>query len=87
MQTDDCFLFQEGSTESIYKPAYSQTLKEVLPKYQCSPALLRRKPEWGGSDPSINFVSLLSSSFTDLVDITSNKHSNRYEIAKFEDTP
>ncbi|XP_038565413.1 SAM domain-containing protein SAMSN-1b isoform X1 [Micropterus salmoides] len=45
----------EGSTESIYKPAYSQTLKEVLPKYQCSPALLRRKPEWGGSDPSINF--------------------------------
>ncbi|KAI3373397.1 hypothetical protein L3Q82_022009 [Scortum barcoo] len=44
----------EGSTESIYEPAYSQTLKEVLPKYQCSPSLRRRKPEWGGSDPSIN---------------------------------
>ncbi|KAM7398576.1 hypothetical protein PAMA_006467 [Pampus argenteus] len=42
-----------GSTESVYEPAYSQTLKEVLPKYPCSP-LLRRKPEWGGSDPSIN---------------------------------
>ncbi|XP_044079475.1 SAM domain-containing protein SAMSN-1b [Siniperca chuatsi] len=48
-----CFTL-EGSTESIYEPAYSQTLKEVLPKYQCSPALLRRKPEWGGSDPFIN---------------------------------
>ncbi|XP_051257522.1 SAM domain-containing protein SAMSN-1b isoform X2 [Dicentrarchus labrax] len=48
-----CFTL-EGSTESIYEPAYSQTLKEVLPKYQCSPALRRRKPEWGGSDPSIN---------------------------------
>lgn len=53
------FFVQEGSTESIYEPAYSQTLKEVLPKYQCSPALRRRKPEWGGSDPSINSVSLL----------------------------
>nr|XP_046267714.1 SAM domain-containing protein SAMSN-1b [Scatophagus argus] len=42
-----CFTL-EGSTESIYEPACSQTLK-----YQCSPALLRRKLEWGGSDPSI----------------------------------
>eukprot|EP00064_Thunnus_orientalis_P015497 superscaffoldBa00002879_g15550 len=47
-----CFTL-EGSTESVYEPAYSQTLKEVLPKYQCSP-LLRHKHEWGGSDPSIN---------------------------------
>uniref|UniRef100_UPI0037E9AC93 SAM domain-containing protein SAMSN-1b n=1 Tax=Semicossyphus pulcher TaxID=241346 RepID=UPI0037E9AC93 len=46
----------EGSTDSIYEPAYSQTLKEVLPRYQCSPALLRHKPEWTGSDPSINSV-------------------------------
>ncbi|XP_041808637.1 SAM domain-containing protein SAMSN-1b [Chelmon rostratus] len=48
-----CFTL-EGSTDSIYEPAYSQTLKEVLPKYQCSPALRMRKPEWGGSDPSIS---------------------------------
>ncbi|XP_030010716.1 uncharacterized protein LOC115433438 isoform X2 [Sphaeramia orbicularis] len=48
-----CFTL-EGSTESMYEPAYGQTLREVLPKYQCSPALLRRTPEWGGSDPSIN---------------------------------
>ncbi|XP_054873045.1 SAM domain-containing protein SAMSN-1b isoform X2 [Amphiprion ocellaris] len=47
-----CFTL-EGSTDSIYEPAYSQTLKEVS-KYQCSPALLRRKAEWRGSDPSIN---------------------------------
>ncbi|XP_034540076.1 SAM domain-containing protein SAMSN-1b [Notolabrus celidotus] len=47
-------VFQEGSTDSIYEPAYSQTLKEVLPRYQCSPALLSRKPEWSGSDLSIN---------------------------------
>ncbi|KAF3706757.1 SAM domain-containing protein SAMSN-1 [Channa argus] len=44
----------EGSTESIYEPACSQTLKDVIPKYQCSPALLRRKTEWGGSDPFIS---------------------------------
>ncbi|XP_076605890.1 SAM domain-containing protein SAMSN-1b [Chaetodon auriga] len=48
-----CFTL-EGSTDSIYEPAYSQTFKEVLPKYQCSPALRSCKPEWGGSDPSIN---------------------------------
>ncbi|XP_035482628.2 SAM domain-containing protein SAMSN-1b [Scophthalmus maximus] len=47
-----CFTLA-GSTESIYEPAYSQSLKEVLPKYQCSPALLSCGPEWGGSDPSI----------------------------------
>lgn len=65
MQTDGClFSPQEGSTESIYEPAYSQTLGEVLPKYQCSPVLLRRKLEWGGSDPSIFFVSLISLCFS-----------------------
>lgn len=65
MQTDGClFSPQEGSTESIYQPAYSQTLGEVLPKYQCSPVLLRRKLEWGGSDPSIFFVSLISLCFS-----------------------
>ncbi|KAK2828870.1 hypothetical protein Q5P01_019904 [Channa striata] len=48
-----CFTL-DGSTESIYEPACSQTLKDVIPKYQCSPALLRRKPECGGSDPFIS---------------------------------
>ncbi|XP_055082861.1 SAM domain-containing protein SAMSN-1b [Periophthalmus magnuspinnatus] len=48
-----CFTL-EGSTESMYEPAYSPTVQEVRPKFQCSPALLRRRPEWGGSDPSIN---------------------------------
>ncbi|XP_037605300.1 SAM domain-containing protein SAMSN-1b [Sebastes umbrosus] len=47
-----CFTL-EGSTESIYEPPYRQTLKDVLPSYQCSPSLHRRKPEWGGSDPAI----------------------------------
>ncbi|XP_035034251.2 SAM domain-containing protein SAMSN-1b isoform X4 [Hippoglossus stenolepis] len=47
-----CFTLA-GSTESLYEPASSPTLREVLPKYQCSPALLRCKPEWGGSEPSI----------------------------------
>ncbi|XP_074528580.1 SAM domain-containing protein SAMSN-1b isoform X2 [Halichoeres trimaculatus] len=50
-----CFTL-EGSTDSIYEPAYSQTLKEVLPRYPCNPALLSRKPEWSGSDPSISPV-------------------------------
>ncbi|GAA6218495.1 SAM domain-containing protein SAMSN-1-like [Lates japonicus] len=48
-----CFTL-EGSTDSIYEPAYSQTFKDILPKYQCSPGLLRCQPEWGGSDPSIS---------------------------------
>ncbi|XP_029925461.1 SAM domain-containing protein SAMSN-1b isoform X2 [Myripristis murdjan] len=48
-----CFTL-EGSTESIYEPAYSQTVKEVLPKCQCSPALLRHKLEWSGSDPCLS---------------------------------
>ncbi|XP_061595071.1 SAM domain-containing protein SAMSN-1b [Cololabis saira] len=49
-----CFTL-EGSTESIYEPAHSQTLKQILPsKHQCSPAPVRHKYEWGGSDPSIN---------------------------------
>ncbi|XP_062261532.1 SAM domain-containing protein SAMSN-1b isoform X2 [Platichthys flesus] len=47
-----CFTLA-GSTESLYQPASNPTLREVLPKYQCSPALLRCNPEWGGSDPSI----------------------------------
>lgn len=45
-----CFTL-EGSTESMYEPAYSRTVRDVRP--QCSPALLRRRPEWGGSDPNI----------------------------------
>lgn len=48
-----CFTL-EGSSESMYEPAYSRTVREARPKYQCSPALLRRRPEWGGSDPAIN---------------------------------
>ncbi|XP_069366298.1 SAM domain-containing protein SAMSN-1b isoform X2 [Paralichthys olivaceus] len=47
-----CFTLA-GSTESLYEPVSSQTLREALPKYQCSPALLRCNPEWGGSEPSI----------------------------------
>ncbi|XP_034463314.1 SAM domain-containing protein SAMSN-1b isoform X2 [Hippoglossus hippoglossus] len=47
-----CFTLA-GSTESLYEPASSPKLREVLPKYQCSPALLRCNPEWGGSEPSI----------------------------------
>ncbi|KAM3602186.1 uncharacterized protein V6R79_025860 [Siganus canaliculatus] len=54
-----CFTL-EGSTESIYQPAHSHSLREVLPKYQCSPVLLRRRPEWGGSDPAINSDQPLS---------------------------
>ncbi|XP_047463268.1 SAM domain-containing protein SAMSN-1b [Mugil cephalus] len=46
-----CFTL-DGSTESIYEPAYSQTLEEGHP--QCSSALLSRKAEWGGSEPSIS---------------------------------
>ncbi|XP_072302841.1 SAM domain-containing protein SAMSN-1b [Eucyclogobius newberryi] len=46
-----CFTL-EGSTESMYEPSHS--LKEERPMFQCSPAVLRRRPEWGGSDPSIN---------------------------------
>ncbi|KAG7517070.1 SAM domain-containing protein SAMSN-1-like [Solea senegalensis] len=48
-----CFTLA-GSTESLYEAAYSQTLKDVLPKYQCSPSsLLRCEPQRGGSEPSI----------------------------------
>ncbi|KAJ0062212.1 hypothetical protein NL108_017966 [Boleophthalmus pectinirostris] len=46
-----CFTL-EGSTESMYEPAYSPAVRES--RFQCSPALLRRRPEWGGSDPFIN---------------------------------
>ncbi|XP_031727408.1 SAM domain-containing protein SAMSN-1b [Anarrhichthys ocellatus] len=48
-----CFTL-DGSTESMYEPPYGQTLKEVPPKYQCSPSLHRCKLEWGGSDPVIS---------------------------------
>lgn len=62
MQT--VFLFsQDGSTESEYEPPYGQTPKEVPPKYQCSPSLHRCKLEWGGSDPAIRSVSVLSICF------------------------
>ncbi|KAK5606124.1 hypothetical protein CRENBAI_026895 [Crenichthys baileyi] len=44
----------EGSSESIYEPVNSHTLKEFLPKSQCRSGSLRCKAEWGGSDPSIN---------------------------------
>lgn len=47
----------------MYEPANNQKLKEVLPKYHCSPVLLRRNADWGGSDPSITSVSLLPLSF------------------------
>ncbi|XP_014833024.1 PREDICTED: SAM domain-containing protein SAMSN-1-like [Poecilia mexicana] len=48
-----CFML-DGSTESIYEPANSQTNKDVSPKCQCSSGHLRCKTEWGGSDPSIS---------------------------------
>ncbi|CAL9685964.1 unnamed protein product [Knipowitschia caucasica] len=48
-----CFTL-EGSTESVYEPAHSQTVREAGPKFPCSPALRRRRPGWGGSDSSIN---------------------------------
>lgn len=74
MQTDGClFSPQEGSTESIYEPAYSQTLREVQPKYQCSPVLLRRKLEWGGSDPSVFFVSVISLCFSQTLTWSTNQ--------------
>ncbi|XP_075957461.1 SAM domain-containing protein SAMSN-1b [Anarhichas minor] len=38
----------------MYEPPYGQTLKEVPPKYQCSPSLHRCKLEWGGSHPAIS---------------------------------
>ncbi|XP_056141180.1 SAM domain-containing protein SAMSN-1b [Lampris incognitus] len=44
----------EGSTDSIYEATPNKTTQGAIPKYQCSPALLRCKPEWGGSDPCIN---------------------------------
>ncbi|KAK9536049.1 hypothetical protein VZT92_005867 [Zoarces viviparus] len=48
-----CFTL-DGSTESMYEPPYGQTLKEVPPKYQCSPSLHRCTLEWGGSHPAIS---------------------------------
>lgn len=85
--------FQEGSTESIYEPAYSHTLKEVLPKCQCSPAFRRRRPEWGGSDPSINSV-IIFVFYSDLylmmhVDNFHSNIQNQFETAEFgySDTP
>ncbi|XP_057677679.1 SAM domain-containing protein SAMSN-1b isoform X2 [Corythoichthys intestinalis] len=49
-----CFTL-DGSSESIYEPPLNSGLKEVLPKYHCSP-LLRRRPPWTGSDPNISNV-------------------------------
>ncbi|XP_061754150.1 SAM domain-containing protein SAMSN-1b isoform X1 [Nerophis ophidion] len=49
-----CFTL-DGSTESIYEATQRPSLKEVLPKCQCSP-LLRRRPQWTGSDPNISCV-------------------------------
>ncbi|XP_077596194.1 SAM domain-containing protein SAMSN-1b isoform X3 [Stigmatopora nigra] len=49
-----CFTL-DGSSESIYEPPHNSGLKDVLPKYHCSP-LLRRRPHWTGSDPNISNV-------------------------------
>ncbi|XP_061904391.1 SAM domain-containing protein SAMSN-1b isoform X2 [Entelurus aequoreus] len=49
-----CFTL-DGSTESVYEATQRPSLKEVLPKCQCSP-LLRRRPQWTGSDPNISCV-------------------------------
>ncbi|CAL8364276.1 unnamed protein product [Lota lota] len=49
------FMIEEGSTDSIYEPSYhNQGIHEVLPRSGYSPALLRRTPDWGGSDPCIS---------------------------------
>ncbi|XP_068577262.1 SAM domain-containing protein SAMSN-1b [Cebidichthys violaceus] len=55
---------QDGSTESMYEPAYGPTLKEVPPKYQCSPSLHRCELEWGGSDPAIGSLQCSPLPFT-----------------------
>ncbi|XP_029030333.1 SAM domain-containing protein SAMSN-1b isoform X4 [Betta splendens] len=47
-----CFSL-EGSTESIYEPACSQTFTEAVPKSQRSSSLLTPKPEWGSSHASL----------------------------------
>ncbi|XP_054611581.1 SAM domain-containing protein SAMSN-1b isoform X2 [Dunckerocampus dactyliophorus] len=43
---------KDGSTESIYEPPDSPSVKEALPKHQCSP-LLRRRPQRTGSEANI----------------------------------
>ncbi|XP_049598436.1 SAM domain-containing protein SAMSN-1b [Syngnathus scovelli] len=49
-----CFTL-DGSSESIYEAPHDSSLKDVLPKYHCSP-LLRRRAQWTGSDPNISYV-------------------------------
>ncbi|KAJ3589487.1 hypothetical protein NHX12_010332, partial [Muraenolepis orangiensis] len=46
----------EGSTDSIYEPPHhNQGIRgEVVPRCGSSPALLRKTPVWGGSDPCIS---------------------------------
>nr|XP_057942965.1 SAM domain-containing protein SAMSN-1b isoform X2 [Doryrhamphus excisus] len=46
-----CFTL-DGSTESIYEPPNSPSVKDVLPKHQGSP-LLRRRPQWTCSETNI----------------------------------
>ncbi|KAM8899599.1 SAM domain-containing protein SAMSN-1b isoform 2-T2 [Spinachia spinachia] len=48
-----CFTL-DGSTESMYEPPYRPPLKELPPKYPCSPSFHRCKLEWGGSEPTIS---------------------------------
>ncbi|XP_077962612.1 SAM domain-containing protein SAMSN-1b isoform X3 [Gasterosteus aculeatus] len=48
-----CFTL-DGSTESMYEPPYGASLKELHPKYPCSPSLHRCKLERDGSDPAIS---------------------------------
>ncbi|XP_043996565.1 SAM domain-containing protein SAMSN-1b isoform X1 [Gambusia affinis] len=54
MTTGQSSVSWDGSTESIYEPANSQTNKDDSPRCQCSSGHLRCKPEWGGSDPPIS---------------------------------
>ncbi|CAL8398527.1 unnamed protein product [Boreogadus saida] len=53
-----CFTL-DGSTDNIYEPPYhNQCIQGVLPGSSYSPAVLRRAPDWGGSDPCISSIHL-----------------------------
>ncbi|XP_059913222.1 SAM domain-containing protein SAMSN-1b isoform X2 [Gadus macrocephalus] len=53
-----CFTL-DGSTDNIYEPPYhNQCIRGVLPGSSYSPAVLRRTPDWGGSDPCISSIHL-----------------------------